>query len=405
MRPVILAGLFTTCVTLAAMVQVAHAGWKCGPGGQPTATGCKCPSGKQPDTNGADHVCKVKQPSVRTPPLTALPPPPSPPQLESPSDGARDIKTTTPFTASPPAWADELEVELCRDEGCVSVLRTKAVAVANGKASFVWDDLPAEPAMYWRSRSRQNGQPRGPYSAARGFSPAARTAYLTITVAPERQVQGLVIKRDGLAIARGQWDTPLAVDPGDHVVEASAPGFQTWSTTQTLGMYQKAGVIVAALVATPTIDQPPGTVTPPRSIAAVRPFAIGLAIGTTRHADDDIVFGGRLGASFAIPHGALRVLGSVLYANDTYTGETLYRLGFSADYVWMPLPYFAFGVGLGIGRDYGTTDPPDWWTLRASPLIARFLNGRVEAGLHVQYLRRDTSTFVLGLAAIDLFPL
>jgi hypothetical protein len=70
----------------------------------------------------------------------------------------------------------------------------------------------------------------------------------------------------------------------------------------------------------------------------------------------------------------------------------------------MPLPYFAFGAGLGIGRDYGTNDESDWWTLRASPLIARFLDGRVEAGLHVQYLRRNQDTFVLGLAAIGLFP-
>jgi hypothetical protein len=38
-------------------------------------------------------------------------------------------------------------------------------------------------------------------------------------------------------------------------------------------------------------------------------------------------------------------------------------------------------------------------------LRSRFQNGRVEAGLHVQYLRRDKQTFVLALAAVDLFPL
>jgi len=36
--------------------------------------------------------------------------------------------------------------------------------------------------------------------------------------------QGLEIKRDGVVFARSQWGTPMPVDPGEHFVEARAPG-------------------------------------------------------------------------------------------------------------------------------------------------------------------------------------
>jgi hypothetical protein len=77
----------------------------------------------------------------------------------------------------------------------------------------------------------------------------------------------------------------------------------------------------------------------------------------------------------------------------------------------MPLPQLAFGAGLGLGVDVAVrnldrpTDWSGWGTLRASPIIVRVLDGRVEAGLHVQYVRTSDRGVVLGLAAIDVFPL
>jgi hypothetical protein len=48
---------------------------------------------------------------------------------------------------------------------------------------------------------------------------------LTIRVAPEAAgTQGLAIKRDGMLQAPASWGVPMPVDPGEHVVEASAPG-------------------------------------------------------------------------------------------------------------------------------------------------------------------------------------
>jgi hypothetical protein len=276
--------------------------------------------------------------------------------------------------------------------------------------------------------------PRQAEAERRAAALQARLSFLTITVAVEHQVDGLVIKRNGVAIERAQWNAPIAVDPGDHVIEAAAPKRTPWSTTQALGVKQNAAVVVEALVAEPVADSanpdagagPAGTgerpgapaiaVAAPRSgIPPVRPLAVGLVLGGT--SDEDTVVGGRLAGGIAVPRGAVRAIASVLYTqyeddpSDSDLKTKLFALGLSVDYVWMPLPQLAFGGGLGLGtdrevknldREGGSTS---WWTLRASPVIVRVLQGRVEAGLHLQYVRTSERGVMLGLAAIDLFPL
>lgn len=265
----------------------------------------------------------------------------------------------------------------------------------------------------------------------------AKLSYLTITLAPERQVDGLVIKRNGVTVDRALWNTAVAVDPGDHVIEASAPRFRPWSTAQTIGGKQKAAVVVEALVAEPiaqtprvepgaggagpaaaverSADAPTGTAAPRLPSPPLRLFSVGLVLGATT--DDDTVFGGRASGSIAVPHGALRGIVSLLYTSyqddldNSDTNTQLFAGGVSADYVWMPLPRLAFAAGLGVGMDREVrnldrgSDSTGWWTLRASPVIVRLLDGHLEAGLHVQYVGTSDRGVVLGLAAIDLFPL
>jgi hypothetical protein len=146
----------------------------------------------------------------------------------------------------------------------------------------------------------------------------------------------------------------------------------------------------------------------------VRPLGIGLVVGAS--GDQDMLIGARVSGGFAAPQGAIRAIGLMLYTRfgvdpaDPDSGTNLFALGLSVDYVWMPLPKVAFGVGLGFGTDHlgnlgGDDGSIGWWTLRASPVIARLLNGHVEAGLHLQYVRTSERGVVLGLAAIELFPL
>lgn len=54
---------------------------------------------------------------------------------------------------------------------------------------------------------------------------------LSLKVSPAaRAVKGLTIRRDGREVPEAAWDTPFPLDPGDHVIEASAPGHKAWST-------------------------------------------------------------------------------------------------------------------------------------------------------------------------------
>ncbi|MEO5726054.1 MAG: hypothetical protein ABI134_06085 [Byssovorax sp.] len=46
---------------------------------------------------------------------------------------------------------------------------------------------------------------------------------------------GLVIRRDAEEVGKAVLGTPIAVDPGPHVIEATAPGYQVWQTTVTIG--------------------------------------------------------------------------------------------------------------------------------------------------------------------------
>jgi hypothetical protein len=60
----------------------------------------------------------------------------------------------------------------------------------------------------------------------------ARLTKVVIDVPADARTAGLVVKRDGEVVGEGQWGAPVALDPGKHSVEASAPGKKAWSTQE-----------------------------------------------------------------------------------------------------------------------------------------------------------------------------
>jgi hypothetical protein len=57
---------------------------------------------------------------------------------------------------------------------------------------------------------------------------------LVLVVGPTVDVSGLTLTRDGSPIGRAAWGTRIPVDPGQHVLEASAPGKRPWKATVTV---------------------------------------------------------------------------------------------------------------------------------------------------------------------------
>jgi hypothetical protein len=91
-------------------------------------------------------------------------------------------------------------------------------------------------------------------------------------------IPGLTIERGDLPVGRGSLGVPIAVDPGDHVIEASAPGYKPWSTTIKVGdNADKKTVTVPPLQKLP--EAPPAL--PPYEASGSRPMRIAgfVALG------------------------------------------------------------------------------------------------------------------------------
>lgn len=77
-------------------------------------------------------------------------------------------------------------------------------------------------------RNRNPPDQRADLAEQRADSLYPKLSRLLISVPPEANEPGLVVRRDGEVVDGSQWGTGLPVDPGKHVVEASAPGKRTW---------------------------------------------------------------------------------------------------------------------------------------------------------------------------------
>ncbi len=77
---------------------------------------------------------------------------------------------------------------------------------------------------------RRAGDRRARFARRRIASIDRRMPRLTIELAAGADTPGLSIRRDDVEIDRGLLGTSLPVDPGRHVVEASAPGHHSWKT-------------------------------------------------------------------------------------------------------------------------------------------------------------------------------
>ncbi len=157
-----------------------------------------------------------------------------------------------------------------------------------GRTASAWSsflDLAAE--------ARRTGGPkaeeREKVAKDRANALQPKLTQLAIDVPAAVRVPGLVVKRDGEAVHDGQWGSPVPVDPGNHTLEASAPGKQTWTKTQDVeGVGQTVTVQVEALADAPVAPPPaagptpagPAPATPESTPSSSSPLkTVGLIVG------------------------------------------------------------------------------------------------------------------------------
>lgn len=99
-------------------------------------------------------------------------------------------------------------------------------------------------------------------SAARSHAEALEPKLLRLTIqVPEAsRVPGLVVVRDGAKLGAGEWGVAIPVDPGEHVVSASAMGRAPWETRSSVREASGTVAIPVLEVLPPEMMPPPAPV-------------------------------------------------------------------------------------------------------------------------------------------------
>jgi hypothetical protein len=97
-----------------------------------------------------------------------------------------------------------------------------------GKTGSAWDEYTQAVTL-----AKQAGEAdRVTYARRELERIESRLSKLVIRV--PRPVEGLEVTVDGRVIGRAAWGTPIPLDPGDHQIEAKAPGHEPWQKGVTM---------------------------------------------------------------------------------------------------------------------------------------------------------------------------
>lgn len=114
-----------------------------------------------------------------------------------------------------------------------------------GKTATAWAEFLAAARL-----ARSQGRPERAEEAesrARGLEP--KLAYVRITT--DARVEGLTIHRDEVKLDAGALRSRIPIDPGKHVVRASAEGYEPWSLEVVIQTGEDAVVRIPSLTKAP----------------------------------------------------------------------------------------------------------------------------------------------------------
>ncbi|MBX3231796.1 MAG: hypothetical protein KIT84_44305 [Labilithrix sp.] len=186
--------------------------------------------------------------------------------------------------------------ELMRDgrfaEACPKLVESQRLDAGVGTLLYLADcyereDRVASAWATWReasyaARAAAQGE-REQLAKTRADALVPALPYLVVVV--RAKAPGLMIRRDGVAVAEPLWGTPIPVDPGEHVVDVSADGRVPFRRSVAIAKGERLEVAVpelAPLVAPAApqprepareLERPPA----PAGFGAPRTVAIGLA--------------------------------------------------------------------------------------------------------------------------------
>jgi hypothetical protein len=157
------------------------------------------------------------------------------------------------FANACPKFADSERL----DPSVATLLNLGACYEKAGRSASAW-------ATFREAVSAAQAARRDDYLSIAQKRAAALEPKLSRVVISEHDTSapGLEIKRDGVAVTQAEWGVAIPVDPGAHVIEASATGKKPWQTTLTI-----AAGAAPTTVEIPTLEDAPAL--PPVPAAAV----------------------------------------------------------------------------------------------------------------------------------------
>jgi len=154
------------------------------------------------------------------------------------------------------------------DPAAGTLLNLASCFERSGKTASAW-------ATYREAETLARAAKRPDYVGIAEKRAAALESKLPrVTVTVTAKVPGLEVKRDGTVVGESEWGLAIPVDPGPHVIEASAPRKRAWSTNVDVGADAgRASVSVPPLEDAPYTPGEAALTSAPLTGAELAPYA------------------------------------------------------------------------------------------------------------------------------------
>lgn len=135
-------------------------------------------------------------------------------------DEGKQLVASGSFAAACAKFAQSQQL----DPGGGTLLHLASCHENEGKTASAWSEF--NEALSW---ARRDGRAdREAYAKARLKELEPKLVKMTVVVAPSIRVAGLVVRRNGRPLTEAEWGMAVPVDPGEHLIEALAPGHAAW---------------------------------------------------------------------------------------------------------------------------------------------------------------------------------
>jgi hypothetical protein len=185
---------------------------------------------------------------------------------------ARDLMAAGNYAEACPKLKESYRI----DPGTGTLLNLAACYEAQGKLASAW--LGYASAVIAARRDRRPDRVKYAEEHMQALEP--KLSKLTVLVPADSDLPDLEIKLDGVVLGRASRGVPAPVDPGEHIVEASAPGREPWKTSVNIGAEADLQNVTVPPLApasappqAPAPVQPPAPATPPVVAAPLPPEA------------------------------------------------------------------------------------------------------------------------------------